>query len=594
MKTPNNRREFLLNELSRRRFMKLAGAGTFASFLAACAPQVTPEVKEIIKEVTKEVPVTKEVIKEIVKEVEKVVTATPEPEALKTLRYAFAAEMSGWDPDLTANSESSRAAILAQTNGLLESAVITDEAGIPMKDGTNLVPSLAKEWEVSDDGTALTLTLREGVTFSDGAPFTAEDVAYTVERLLDPDSGGTIGGFLIGLGNFTLDPPLEIVDDYTITLHLDPKINSMTLLMIGDMMYTNIVNKELFEANATADDPYAREWAKKEAWKGLGTGAYALESWDPTNAVLKARGDYWGGPHGTGPARIDTVEAVSIPDPTQRALLLREGAIDATEMLNLDELLSFAKDPRFTVWAHPGPEGIHLCFNVNWGPFQDVRVRQAICHMFDRDLIAQQVAGGFGDAFWGAVPPSVPGSTESFKSRYPYDPDKARALLKEAGYEDGFEFELVHDEGWANEIPIANIIASELSKYGINVSITRVPSATLYGLGEVEACLWHFTTLVFDAGYYMNFNYGTGSWGTINNYSNWGDEDSDAQLTDIMNETDKGKRDQMMVDLQERIADEAPRCPMIWVDEVFVSRSNVQNVFGWSGNWPKLSEWYMT
>jgi peptide/nickel transport system substrate-binding protein len=289
-------------------------------------------------------------------------------------------------------------------------------------------PSLAESWTSNEDATVWTFKLREDVEFQKGyGALTSEDVKYTFDRLLDPEELGVRSSLYQNLESVEVDGPHTVV----MTLKQpDP------LWVMGALLHhsASIISKKAHEEKgdtAFETDP-------------IGTGPYELVSveQDPSQGVkLTANPTYWG----EAPA-TPNMQVLYISDTTARTLALLSGDIHLMEGVRspgwVPSMQAQAPDLHFDV-ASPG-SFFTISFNLTAPPFDDVRVRQAMAYLIDRDRIAQAMAP-FGQRTWGMNPPSFPGGFDAdtipAEVAYTYDVEKAQALLAEAGFPDGLSFQ---------------------------------------------------------------------------------------------------------------------------------------------------------
>ena len=571
-----------------------AGVGGTA-VMAACQQEVqvvekiAKEIVEVEKVVVKEVPVEKVVTREIVKEVlvEKLVTkevVVPTGVGQQVLRFGTSAEMGSLDNQADPNSEPSRAVIANILENLTRYGYKPTNKGTLTKDHETVVPWLAEAVEIADDAKSVTYRVRKGITFADGTPLTAHDVAYSMERSL---AIAGIPAFILGvIGNFVAEPKPEVIDDFTVKMHVDPQANSFTILSATEMgPYAPIMNSKALQDHATADDPWGQKWAATvEGASSIGTGPWVVEEFESTRFLLRARQGYWGGSDYSARPGVDAIEGTVITDATQRALLLREGAIDMTEQLLLKDLKEFDEDPAFTVHHAPGSEHQYLALNMSQPPFDDVRVRQALNHALPRKQIVDQLTFGFARAAEGPVP-SICSGYKPYYQQYDYNLDKARQLLIDAGHENGLSFTVSQDESSAIQGQALQVLAGELSKINVTMEIQKLSSAAVLegcdlredGSQQAQclAATMNWPPLIFDAAYFMIFGYKTDS---RSNWSNWGTSETDKLITDSVAELDASSKLEKVDEIQRLIADQAPRVPFLDVDSHVVTSSGVEGV----------------
>lgn len=290
------------------------------------------------------------------------------------------------------------------------------------RDG-KVVPELAESWEVSEDGTTYTFTLRQGVKFHNGEDLTADDVVFTFQKIL-------------GLGDFTeptsragliqpagVDVNVEKVDDYTVRFTFSKPfpvfLQGLVHQQVVPMDYYLQVGEEGF----------------KEAPVGAGPFRWESGRWDD-QIVLKRFEDYYGGSPDlppVGPARIETLIFRLIPEPNTMVVALKNGEIDIATRIPVDLIPQLEADPEIQVKEVDGTRNYGIELNNGAPPFDDVRVRQALNYAIDWDTILQQIYGGLAERLPTAFLPSGFGYNPDVKP-YPYDPAKAVELLQAAGY----------------------------------------------------------------------------------------------------------------------------------------------------------------
>ncbi len=339
-------------------------------------------------------------------------------------------EVSGFDPRTAVDVPS-----FERINVIMEPLVVFDR-------GLGLQPRLATAWEFSDDGLTLAFDLREGVLFHDGREFTSEDVRFTFESVLDPDTGAVNRPLYTAIG--TIDTP----DPYRVVFNL----NTPTAFLIN-----NIARQPIVPANAAEDFNL----------RPVGTGPYQFESQvRDDRLVLRRFDDYWG-----GAGSIEFLEFRVIPENATRLLAFEAGEIDVTQgQLPPEELPRLEEDPRFVLERTPGTGYTYLGMNTISEPLDDVRVRQALNHLIPREGIVERVMNG--NAFPGIsmILPTMPWFNPDVR-RYPYDPELARELLEEAGVDFSEPLRLYTNDN-AVRIQVAEILNFEFSQIGLDLQVS--------------------------------------------------------------------------------------------------------------------------
>jgi dipeptide transport system substrate-binding protein len=339
----------------------------------------------------------------------------------KTLVYCSEGSPEGFNPSLYTAGTTFDASSRPIFNRLVEF-----ERGT-----TKIVPALAESWEVSSDGLEYTFKLRKGVKFHTTKDFTpsrdfnADDVLYSFNRQLKPDnpyhkvSGGAYEYFN-GMGMPELLKEIQKVDDHTVKFVLT-KPEAPFIANLG-MDFASILSAEYADQMLKAGTP------ENVDLNPVGTGPFQLVAYQK-DAVIRyqAHPDYW-----AGKAKIDKLIYAITPDPSVRYQKLKAGECHVMPYPNPADLEAMRKDPDLKLLEQEGLNVGYLAFNTEKAPFTDKRVRQALNMAVDKSAIIDVVFQGAGKAAKNPIPPTIWSYNEATKD-YPYDPDKAKALLAEAG-----------------------------------------------------------------------------------------------------------------------------------------------------------------
>jgi peptide/nickel transport system substrate-binding protein len=341
-------------------------------------------------------------------------------------------------------------------------------------DGEGLEPGLATEWTVSDDGTEVTLTLREGVNFADGSAMTAEDVKWSLDRARNPENG-IWNGLIASIGS------VEIADPQTIVLKL--KNPDPTIIPALAVFNTAIMPKALYEAEPGATDA---EKAESFAQHPIGTGPFKFESWERGSRMRMVRNPHhWElGEDGEPLPYLDSVTFEIIPDDATRILKLTSGELGGAEFIPFARVAELDADPNIDMQLFPGTRVTYLTMNVrpqlsdgSPNPLSDPKVRQALNYAIDKDAIIQIVTYGVGTKSQSYMSSTTP-LAKLEGPLYPYDPEKAKALLGETEWADGFEVSILALAGSADEIAIDSAVQQMWSQLGVTFKIEQVDNAT--------------------------------------------------------------------------------------------------------------------
>ena len=311
-------------------------------------------------------------------------------------------------------------------------------------DGT-ITGLLAESWEISDDGLTYTFDLRDGVTFHNGEAFTADDVVFSIENVLTKEPAHPFATTLSPITGVTA------VDDSTVEITVDEvSANLLFFLTQGQ----GVILEE--SAISTIEN------------EPVGTGPFRFQSWTVGDSIVIERNpDYWG-----DPALLETVTFRYINEPNALNNAMLAGDLDILAGVSAPELLGeFEDDDRFQVLQGLTNGEVTLSLNGRNAPLDDVRVRQAISHAIDREAVVDLAYSGYGTVIGTFSTPLDPWYRD-LTNVYPYDPDRARELLAEAGVENLTLRMVLPPVSYATRS--GEIIASQLADVGIDVEITNV------------------------------------------------------------------------------------------------------------------------
>ncbi len=334
------------------------------------------------------------------------------------------------------------------------------------KDGTlETEPALATGWEISDDGTVYTFTLREGVKFHDGSDFNAEAVKFNFDRMLNEDHPyHNTGPFPLSFF-FSSVQEVEAVDDLTVRFTLDAP-------------YAPFLSNLAYPTGLMVSPAAVMEHGADFGRNPSGTGPFTFTEWRSNEAVVvEANPDYWDG----APA-LQAVVFRPISDANTRTAEMLAGGIDMMVEVPPVALSEFQGD-QFNLVEQAGPHVWFLILNAKEGPFADVRVRQAANYAINKEALVNDVLEGTAAVAAGPTPPAFAWAYNDALEPYPYDPDKARALIAEAGAE-GAELTFYVTEGGSGMLdPVAmgTAMQADLEAVGFDVTIETYEWNTFLG-----------------------------------------------------------------------------------------------------------------
>lgn len=352
--------------------------------------------------------------------------------------------------------------------------------GTAMYDFETIEPELAESWTLAPDGMSVTFKLRSDATFHDGSPVTADDVKWSFDRAV------SVGGFptvQMKAGSLLKPEQFTAVDAQTFRIDFIEK-SKLTIPDLG-VPVPIIINAKEAKKHATADDPWATEYLHRTP---LGGGAFKLERWDPGQQVVYTRFDDWKSGPLPGAKRVIIRE---VPSASTRRALLEKGDADVSLDLPAKDFRELADSGKVSVQGAPIENSMSaLGLNMNFEPFQKKLVRQAVAYAIPYDDIFEVAAFGRGVKMNGGA--SFKPTTTEWPQPFPYDTDydKAKELLAEAGYKDGFEVPLSFNLGLADwSEPAALLVQEGLAKVGIKSTLDKIPGANWRTKALVEKSL---------------------------------------------------------------------------------------------------------
>ncbi len=406
---------------------------------------------------------------------------------------------------------------------------------------------LATDYEISDDGMTYTLTLREGVVFHDGEPFTSEDVKFTYDWFMDPDNAALTAAEFISVDS------VEAPDDHTIVLNMAEPDASMLRRGLTSMIVASHHHEELGYEGYSADP--------------IGTGPFQLLEWDPDDHTLVgAFEDHW-----DGRPYLDEVNLRIVPEGSVRVLELETGGADSSIwMVGVDDALRMHEqaDELGIMSVETIRSTLnHFPMNNTRPYFEEKEVRQAMMYAIDRDQVIESVFAGAAVKATANIAPKIEEYYEPDVRDYPFDPDQAIALLEEAGWVEGddgvrekdgvrLEWECMVITGDEARRPQAEMVTEFLSQVGMNMQIMENPQTSgpmregtadmaLYnwgyggGSGEPDARV----TLHTDGG---------------NNFNHYSNPEMDELLEAGVREADPDARREIYSEVQKIFAEDVP------------------------------------
>ncbi|SDO12765.1 ABC transporter substrate-binding protein [Halobacillus aidingensis] len=419
-----------------------------------------------------------------------------------------------------------------------------------------LQPGLAESWEYVDDQT-LQFKLREGVTFHNGEPFNADAVKFTFDRLL-----GEEGAQGPQQANYTSIDNVEVVDEYTVNFNLNEKDPVLLTKLAG--YGAVIVPPKYIEENG--DEHFNTN--------PVGTGPFKMTSYEQdSKAVLEKNEDYWK----DGVPKLNKVTFRFIPEASTRLAELQTGEIDVMKRVEISQVESLKDHPSLSIQEVGTPTVYSLRFNTEKEPFDDKRVRQAVNYAIDKDAIIEEILGGYGEKISTFQSELSFGNNPDLKP-YPYDPEKAKQLLEEAGVAEGTEVDIYIPGNDGNFKEITQVVSYYLEEVGLKANIESVDSNTLISdlipsgeAGHMYRQGWGGWTLDFDNTAYLMYHEGE-HWNP-----SFYDEEVEELLEAERTTVDQEKREEIFMKLTERLHELAPEANLYSEVALYAVHDRVKN-----------------
>ncbi|WP_306009919.1 glutathione ABC transporter substrate-binding protein [Bacillus sp. MMSF_3328] len=437
------------------------------------------------------------------------------------------------------------------------------EGLVKQDENMEIQPSLATEWNQLDD-TTWEFKLREGVKFHDGTDFTAEAVQKTIERVQAEETASPRSNL------FEMIKEVKIVDGYTVQL-------------ITAYPYAPLLANLSHYASGIIS-PKAIESGEEIGQNPVGTGPFTLKEWKPgQEIVLEQFADYWG-----DKPSVETVTYKVVPEDSTRIAMVETGEAHIAEPVPVNEVERIENSDSMKLVRSDALGVDYIGFNVEKEPFNNVKVRQAISYAIDTEAIVKGVYNNVGTIATAPMGPSIWGHNDKLEG-YEYNLDKAKELLAEAGYPDGFKTTI-----WTNDnkerMDVAEVVQSQLKGIGIEAETKVVEwGAYLEGTanGEHDMFILGWSNMTGDADYNQYFLFHSDARGNPGNRSFYSNPKVDELIDKGRQETDEQKRLEIYAEAQEIEMEEAPIVFLRNDEDMAVIGSNVK------GFWMHPSGLYM-
>jgi len=442
-------------------------------------------------------------------------------------------------------------------------------------DVTKLVGGAAESWTTSPDGKTFTFKLRSGMKFHSGDSVTAESAAFSLQRVIKLDKNPAFLISQLGWTKDNVDSMVKAIDDTTLQFTITADFAPSLVLSLMSSVVGSIVDKKIVMEHETNGD-LGNAWLKTNS---AGSGAFVLKSWKANESVVM---DSFPGYRGGAPV-MKRVVIRHVPEPATQRLLIEKGDVDMARDLSPDQVAGLSGNKDVTVTTIPQATLQYVGLNVKTPQFANVKVRQAMHYLVDYNgMVNSFLKGQFAvhQTFW---PSGFWASLD--KNEYSFDPAKAKSLLAEAGYPNGFEVTL----DTPNSSPYVNVaqsIQATMAQGGIKVTI--IPAEQKSVLTKYRA-REHQMLLVYWGPDYMDPHTNADSFARNPDNSDnpkskplaWRNSWDIPEITKMTDtavaERDAGKREQMYKDLQAKVMDEGPFIIMFQETKQVAERANVKD-----------------
>lgn len=459
--------------------------------------------------------------------------------------------------------------------------------------GSEIQPGAAESWKISDDGRTYSMHLRKGIMYTNGEEMTSDDVLYTIDSMLDPERATLNSCWMDMLAGAqdVLDGKADSVEGVGMIIHDDYNFDLVLADSYAPFLATMsvpgwaILNREACEAADEAGGGKTGTFFGSEPEYTIGSGPFVLKEWVLNDHIyLEANPDYWG-----GAPKIDGVLIKVVSDPDTEKMMFESGQTDIFDLDNARHLISQYKEdeqwkdnlvPTVTFGTS------YLSLNENIKPFDDVRVRKALQMAIDKQKILDTLYEGAGLVAHGIFPASMVGANPDLPE-IPYDPEAAKELLKEAGYEDGFEMTMcMTTTDGQSTLELMQIIEQDFEAIGLDVTLEQMDEASFYDVRATGELPMHAATWYGDFNDPDNFIYTFFSTAATKTRSiNYGNKEAIARIEAARHIVDQEERMAEYRDLEELVIQEdAGWIPLFHLEKTRLVQDRVKNfVPHWAG-----------
>jgi glutathione transport system substrate-binding protein len=424
---------------------------------------------------------------------------------------------------------------------------------------------LAESYTVSKDGLVYTMELRKGVKFHDGTDFNAEAVKVTLDRAVNPENK------LVSYNRFNRIDKIEVAAPYTVRITLKEP-------------FAPLINY-LAHPNAAMISPAAlKKYGKDIAFNPVGTGPFTFVEWKQTDFVKAKKFDgYWK----KGYPKVDTVTWKPVLENNTRAAMLQTGETDFAFPLPYEQADALKKNPKLNIVTSPSIITRYISFNMLQKPLDNLKVRQAINYAINKEALAKVAFGGYAFPAEGVVPQGVKYAHKM--APWPYDPKKARELLKEAGYPNGFETVLWSAYTTTTAQKTIQFVQQQLGQVGIKLSLLALEpgqrtewvfAAPDPQTAKVRMYYGGWSASTGESDLAMRGVFATESWPPKqNNTAYYSNAKVDAAIAGALKSVDEKEKTSLYREAQEQIMKDMVWAPLVTERNLYATSKRLSGVY---------------
>ena len=422
-------------------------------------------------------------------------------------------------------------------------------------DSGNYVGAIAEGWTVSEDETEYIFTLRKGIKFHNGEELKASDVKFSLDR----GKNSPYTAFM-----YTGIQDIEILDDYTVKVKLQAP--SAIFLEVMCQPHTSIVSEKA--VTEMGNQEFARN--------PVGTGPYKFVKWTAGVSIeFEAFEDYF-----LGAPSIKYAKFPIIVDRTVATVALEKGEIDVYQDLATIDKQTIIDSPDLSWDETTGAHLYYIIINTEHPILSNPLVRQAIAYATDKESILLIAREGFGTLADSQIPPFLTDYFPATVKAYPYDPKKAKELLEQAGYPNGFSIKMSIDNNTFSR-KLAQVVQDNLSQIGIDMSIEEFEWGTfleLAGNGNFDLATVGQSIQILEPGLLLNWMFFSGNVGSAGNFMRYNDPEMDKLIAASFVESNISKRVAIFEKIAQKAHDEVIGVPVYWITNTIAFNSNLKGV----------------